>query len=373
MIRLWIIGLRPRTLPASIAPVAVGAAVAFTELYRNPPTCPLVHPQPPSCAVDQARFDLLTGRFWPVALLCAGVALFLQVAVNFANDYSDGIRGADASRADDESVTGMPRRLTASGLASPRAVLAAAGVSAVAACLCGLAAIAVSGQWPLLLIGVAALPAGWYYTGGRHPYGYAGFGEAAVFVFFGLAAVLGTEAALIGRVTLSGVLGAVISGFFACAMLMVNNLRDVAEDRVHGKRTLAVRLGERRARGLLLAVYGVAAMPAAVLALTPLAVETWRWAMPECGPVQSVPPCSGGGAPCSTEPVTSVACAASVAPSLAAILLALGGLALAAVGVIFIRAVLGRRHGRALALSGVSALLFAVIAVCAAWLAVSGR
>ncbi|NMN00210.1 1,4-dihydroxy-2-naphthoate prenyltransferase [Bifidobacterium sp. DSM 109958] len=370
-LRLWITGLRPRTLPASIAPVAVGAAAAWTRIGAVP-GCPEVYPQPAYCAADLARHQLLVSRFWPVALLCAAVALFLQIAVNFANDYSDGIRGTDAARTADERSTGKPRRLTASGLVRPRAVLAAAGLAAAVACAAGLAATAVSGQWWLPLIGAAGLLAGWTYTGGRHPYGYAGFGELGVFLFFGLAAVLGTESALAGEVTLLGLAGAVVSGLLACAMLMVNNLRDVDDDRVHGKRTLAVRLGERRARRLLIGVHAVAVLPVAVLAVVPLGASLRRWAGLECGAAQSVPPCPGGSAACSTEPVASVVCSPSVPPSVAVALLGLAGAALLTVGVAFVRAVRRRDFGGALALSGLSALVFAAVAVIGAVATVPG-
>lgn len=369
-VRLWLTGLRPRTLPASVAPVAVGASAAWTALLQRAPACPLVFPEPEYCAVEASAYAALVSRFWPVALLCAGVALFLQIAVNFANDYSDGIRGTDAGRGDVESRTAKPQRLTASGLVPPHAVLAAAGMAAGLACLCGLAAVLVTRQWWLVAVGAAGLVAGWFYTGGRRPYGYAGFGELGVFLFFGLAAVLGTEAALARTVTVPGALGAVIAGLFACAMLMVNNLRDVDEDRLHAKRTLAVRLGERRARALLLTVHAVATLPVAVASWIPLAMQVRRWVAPACGTAMSVPACPAGAASCSTDAVASVSCEASVPPSPATVALAAFGLLLAAVGVAFVRAVRSRSHGRALALSGAGSLLFAACAVCvacAAW------
>ncbi|WP_163200864.1 1,4-dihydroxy-2-naphthoate octaprenyltransferase [Bifidobacterium avesanii] len=264
---LWLVGARPRTLPASIAPVAVGAAAAWRSVL--PPACPELFPQPGWCTAAQMRYQMFGSRFWVVTVLCAAVALLLQIAVNFANDYSDGIRGSDANRGEssgessgeptakasvrsgaDPSRPGAFQRLVASGV-PPRLVLAAAGVASGAACVCGLAAIAVTRAWWLLAVGAVSLLAGWFYTGGRHPYGYAGFGELSVFAFFGLAAVLGTEYALTGGLDPPGALGAVCCGLNAVMLLMVNNLRDLNDDRAHGKRTLAVRLGERAARAAL--------------------------------------------------------------------------------------------------------------------------
>lgn len=209
----WFEGARLRTLPAAVAPVLVGTGAA--------------------AQVDGAH----VGR----ALLAAGVALALQVGVNFANDYSDGVRGTDANRVG-------PMRLTASGAAAPGQVKRAAFVSFGIAALLGLALVALCGQWWLLAVGAAAIAAAWFYTGGRHPYGYLGLGEAGVFVFFGLVAVLGTTYTQALIVTWPAALGATGVGLLACALLMVNNIRDVPGDAVAGKRTLAVRFGERRAR-----------------------------------------------------------------------------------------------------------------------------
>ncbi|WP_250448386.1 1,4-dihydroxy-2-naphthoate polyprenyltransferase, partial [Actinotalea sp. C106] len=175
------------------------------------------------------------------ALLAAGVALALQVGVNYANDYSDGIRGTDTDRVG-------PLRLTASGAAPAahvkRAAFAAFGIGA----LLGLGLVALSGQWWLLAVGAVAILAAWSYTGGRSPYGYRGLGEVGVFVFFGLVAVLGTTYTQAGRISWLAVAGAVGIGLLACALLMVNNLRDIPTDVLVGKRTLAVRLGEHRSR-----------------------------------------------------------------------------------------------------------------------------
>ena len=211
----WVAGARPRTLPAAAAPVLVGTGAA-------------------------AQVDAFA---WLPALLALGVALALQVGVNYANDYSDGVRGTDLDRVG-------PLRLTASGIARPGRVKAAAfGAFGVAGVL-GLALVAVSGHWWLIAVGAASMLAGWYYTGGKQPYGYAGLGEVGVFVFFGLVATLGTTYTQADRITWPAVLGAVGVGLIACALLMVNNVRDIPTDVVAGKRTLAVRLGDRPARRL---------------------------------------------------------------------------------------------------------------------------
>ncbi|WP_066582279.1 1,4-dihydroxy-2-naphthoate polyprenyltransferase [Cellulomonas timonensis] len=209
----WIAGARPRTLPAAAAPVLVGTGAAAQLGAEN----------------------LLRG------LLALGVALALQVGVNYANDYSDGVRGTDTDRVG-------PMRLTATGLARPAqvkwAAFAAFGVGAVL----GAGLVALSGQWWLLAVGALAIAAGWFYTGGSRPYGYRGLGEVGVFVFFGLVAVLGTTYTQAGRISWPAVAGAVSIGLIACALLMVNNLRDIPTDVLAGKRTLAVRLGDFRAR-----------------------------------------------------------------------------------------------------------------------------
>jgi 1,4-dihydroxy-2-naphthoate octaprenyltransferase len=175
------------------------------------------------------------------AALAAGVALALQVGVNYANDYSDGVRGTDAVRSG-------PMRLTGSGAATPAAVRrAAVGAFAVAAVL-GALLCALAQAWWLLTVGALAVAAAWGYTGGRHPYGYRGLGEVAVFTFFGLVAVLGTTYTQAGTISVEAVAGAVGIGSLACALLMANNIRDIPTDTASGKRTLAVRLGDRRAR-----------------------------------------------------------------------------------------------------------------------------
>ncbi len=209
----FLAGARPRTLPASIAPVLVGAAA--------------VRPAP-----------ILWGRF----ALCVVVALALQVGTNYANDLADGVRGTDAVRVG-------PRRLVASGDATPRAVGAAAAVSYAIAAIAGIA-LAVLVSWWLLAVGAACLVAGYAYTGGPRPYGYAGLGEPFVFVFFGLVATGGTAYCLLGHVPAVAVLAGVSMGLFACALLGANNLRDLDHDAMVAKRTVAVRLGRRRAAQL---------------------------------------------------------------------------------------------------------------------------
>ena len=209
----WIAGARLRTLPAAVAPVLVGTGAAA---------------QLGSASVARA-------------LLAAGVALSLQVGVNFANDYSDGVRGTDLNRVG-------PMRLTASGAARPGQVRTAGLLALGVGALLGLALVALSGHWWLLAVGALAIAAAWFYTGGRRPYGYLGLGEVGVFVFFGLVAVLGTTYTQADRVSWPAVAGAVGVGLLACALLTVNNIRDVPGDALSGKRTLAVRIGERQAR-----------------------------------------------------------------------------------------------------------------------------
>ncbi|SDS84922.1 1,4-dihydroxy-2-naphthoate polyprenyltransferase [Paraoerskovia marina] len=209
----WIAGARLRTLPAAAAPVLVGSGAA--------------------AAID--GFALLP------ALLALGVALSLQVGVNYANDYSDGVRGTDVDRVG-------PMRLTASGAAPARQVKYAAFGSFAVAAVLGFALVPPTGHWWLLAVGAVSIAAGWYYTGGRSPYGYRGLGEVGVFVFFGLVATVGTTYVQADRVPWFGWVGAVAVGSIACAILMVNNIRDIPTDYVAGKRTLAVRLGDRRAR-----------------------------------------------------------------------------------------------------------------------------
>jgi 1,4-dihydroxy-2-naphthoate octaprenyltransferase len=211
----WVAGARPRTLWTAITPVFVGSAAA----------------------------NAVGDSDWLLAMLALGVGLALQVGVNFANDYSDGVRGTDVDRIG-------PDRLVATGKATPSAVKAAAfGCFGVAALL-GLALVALSGYWWLLAVGLVAIVAAWFYTGSGRPYGYAGWGEVSVFIFFGPVATLGTMYTQAGTVTWWAVLGSVALGLYAVAMLLVNNIRDIETDAAAGKRTLAVRVGDYRARQL---------------------------------------------------------------------------------------------------------------------------
>jgi 1,4-dihydroxy-2-naphthoate octaprenyltransferase len=228
----WVSGARPRTLPAALAPVLVGTGAA--------------------AALD--GFRLLP------ALLALLVALALQVAVNYANDYSDGRRGTDADRVG-------PMRLVGSGAATPRQVLVAAGLAFAVAAVAGLALAAMSSWW-LVAVGAVCIAAAWTYTGGPLPYGYRALGEVFVFVFFGLVAVVGTT--YVQTRTLPGLAFAVAVpiGLLSVALLMVNNLRDIAGDAVVGKRTLAVLLGERATR---LAFVALLVVPFVVIAVVGMA------------------------------------------------------------------------------------------------------
>ena len=226
----WVQGARPRTLVAAVCPVLVGTAAAGAE-------GPVVA--------------------WRAAAALV-VALALQVGVNYANDYSDGLRGADTP----ERLG--PVRLTATGLAAPAAVRRAAAIAFAVAALAGLA-LAVAVDLRLLLVGVAAIVAAVLYTGGPRPYGYAGFGELAVLAFFGVVATCGSAYVQLERVPAAAAAASVTVGLGAVAILLANNVRDIDGDRLAGKRTLAVRLGRDRARGLFTAV--VAAMFASVALL----------------------------------------------------------------------------------------------------------
>ncbi len=222
----WVLGARPRTLPAALVPVIVGTAAAH----------PLGHAVAAGASSSTGpRIDA-----WWCALGALLVALAIQIGTNYANDYSDGIRGTDDVRVG-------PLRLVASGLASPAAVKRAALVSFGVAGVAGLALASVTSWW-ILLVGAACLAAGWFYTGGPRPYGYAGLGELFVFVFFGLVATVGTYYVQTLRLDVPAVwLAAVAVGLLATALLLANNLRDIATDTASGKRTLAVRVGRRKA------------------------------------------------------------------------------------------------------------------------------
>ncbi|WP_242088481.1 1,4-dihydroxy-2-naphthoate polyprenyltransferase [Curtobacterium sp. DN_7.5] len=225
--RDWIGGARLRTLTLGVVPVVLGTAVAFVD-SGNP-----------------GDFGDYLGKdgHLAIALLALAVALFLQIGVNYSNDYSDGVRGTDEFRVG-------PARLTGAGIAKPRTVLTVALTFFGLAALAGIGIVVLTGLWWILIVGAAAIVAAWFYTGGKRPYGYNALGEVFVFVFFGLVAVLGTQYTQIQQVTTSGWAAAVAAGFFACAVLMVNNIRDIDEDRLAGKRTLAVVLGRTVARTL---------------------------------------------------------------------------------------------------------------------------
>ena len=234
----WVAGARPRTLPAAVSPVVAGTGVA--------------------AYVDHA--------VWWKALLALVVSLALQVGVNYANDYSDGVRGTDAVRVG-------PMRLVGSGVATPVAVKRAAFLAFGVAAVAGLVLAATTAWW-LVLVGAVSVLAAWYYTGGSRPYGYLGLGEVMVFVFFGLVAVVGTTYVQTESFDLPALYAAVGVGAIACALLVVNNLRDIPTDTSAGKRTLAVVLGADRTRALYLVL-----VVAAAFACVAVAVSTTWWAL----------------------------------------------------------------------------------------------
>ena len=207
---IWVDGARPRTLPAAVAPVLVATALA------------------------RESFNPLT------ALLALVVSLSLQIGVNYANDYSDGIRGTDNDRIG-------PSRITAGGLAKPVQVKSAAFISFAVAAVAGLG-LAITTSWWLIAVGAISIAAAWGYTGGKNPYGYIGLGELFVFIFFGLVATVGSFYVQVNEITGQSILAGTIVGFLACAILVINNVRDRAKDEVVGKRTLAVRLGDKNSR-----------------------------------------------------------------------------------------------------------------------------
>ncbi|MGN5733763.1 1,4-dihydroxy-2-naphthoate polyprenyltransferase [Arthrobacter psychrochitiniphilus] len=209
----WIAGARLRTLPMAIAPVIIGTGAAYD----------------------------LGALHWGRAVLAALVALLLQIGVNYANDYSDGIRGTDEVRVG-------PLRLVGSGVAKASHVKMAAFAALGLAMVAGLALVLLSQAWWLLLVGVGAVLAAWGYTGGKNPYGYMGLGDVFVFIFFGPVATLGTTFTQAGQVSTAAVLGSIGTGLIAVALLMANNVRDIPTDTEVGKRTLAVRLGDKNAR-----------------------------------------------------------------------------------------------------------------------------
>ncbi|MFM8353158.1 MAG: 1,4-dihydroxy-2-naphthoate polyprenyltransferase, partial [Actinomycetales bacterium] len=238
-IGIWSAGARPRTLPVAVAGVLAGCGAA-----------------------------LHIDAFLPLrALLALIVAVALQVGVNYANDYSDGIRGTDNNRIG-------PVRLVGQGLASAASVRRAALLAFLVGAIAGLALVALTGRWWLLLLGAACLLAGWFYTGGPRPYGYLGLGELFVFVFFGIVPVLGTCYVQADRISAPAVLAACGVGLLACAVLLTNNLRDIPGDALVGKRTLAVRMGAARTRWSYLVILIVAAMT-----LVGIAVLTQIWVL----------------------------------------------------------------------------------------------
>lgn len=211
----WFHGARPMTMPAAISPVLLGSAIAKFEGSFNP----------------------------VIALLALLVAVALQVGVNYANDYSDGIRGTDEVRVG-------PVRLVGQGLAEPKQVKQAAFISFGIAAIAGLAMTILSGIWLFIPVGILAIVAAWYYTGGKNPYGYVGLGELFVFIFFGLVAVVGTTTAQTGELSWVSILAGISCGALSSAILIANNLRDIPTDIKNGKRTLAVRLGDAKTREL---------------------------------------------------------------------------------------------------------------------------
>jgi 1,4-dihydroxy-2-naphthoate octaprenyltransferase len=228
--RSWLAGARPRTLPAAVVPVLVGTAAAT------------------------GVGDVIAWR----AVAAGLVALLLQVGTNYANDYSDGVRGTDAP-----GLRVGPVRLVGWGLQPPGAVKKAALLCFAGAAVAGMALAAAVGP-ELLVVGAAAIAAGWFYTGGKHPYGYYGYGELFVFVFFGLVATIGSAYVQLEEVTGLAVVAALPVGFLATSLLVINNLRDIPGDTVSGKKTLAVRIGDGRTRALytVLLVAAFVAVPA---------------------------------------------------------------------------------------------------------------
>lgn len=235
----WLEGARIRTLPAAVAPVILGAAIAFSE----------------------------DGFSLPRTLLAAVVALAFQIGVNFSNDYSDGVRGTDDFRQG-------PPRLTGGGKASPKLVLYVALGFFALACLAGLILVILSGKWWILGVGVAAVVAAWFYTGGDKPYGYMGLGEVFVLVFFGWVATAGTVYLQSGTAPLVAWIAGTGVGLIACSLLMVNNIRDIPTDSKTGKHTLAVRMGDSRARQVFV---GMLVVPLVLVVV--IALMGWPWSL----------------------------------------------------------------------------------------------
>ena len=238
-LKIWINGARPRTLPAAIAPVLVGAACARANVSSA------------TSSVD-----------WLNIFYALLVSLSLQVAVNYANDYSDGVRGTDRQRVG-------PMRLVGSASKSAKAVKLAAFIAFGIAALFGFV-LAATTSWWLLLVGVACFAAGWFYTGGSKPYGYYGFGELFVFIFFGVVATTGTTYVAIETVSSVSLIASIAVGCLACALLVVNNLRDIPGDTESGKKTLAVRIGDLRTRQFYYFLLFASAVAIVILSLNRL-------------------------------------------------------------------------------------------------------
>jgi len=256
----WILGARLRTLPAAIAPVVVATALAGSDWN------------------------------WFRSVLALKVGVWLQIGVNYANDYSDGVKGSDDNRIG-------PTRLVASGLATSAQVKRAAFISFGFASIAGLWLSLLTSPW-LILIGIAAIAAAWGYTGGKNPYGYSGWGEVSVFVFFGLIATVGTYYTQTGEITALSILCAIPMGSLSCAILAVNNIRDRAQDELVGKRTLAVRLGDAKARKgfvVLLVIAHLSALATFVpwsiltLAVLPLTISISRAVMSGLSGAELIP------------------------------------------------------------------------------------
>lgn len=234
----WILGARPRTLPAAIAPVFAATALAYREN---------------------------TEINWSNAFLALLVGILLQIGVNYSNDYSDGIKGSDNERVG-------PIRLVGSGLASAKSVKRAALITYLLGAIAGLT-LALRTNWILIALGALAIAAAWFYTGGKRPYGYRGLGEVSVFIFFGLVATIGTYYSVSKSITIWAVLLGVEMGLLACAILAINNLRDLPKDGLVGKRTFAVRLGDNGARKLFIwLLIAPFIIQSVFLALTPMAI-----------------------------------------------------------------------------------------------------
>ena len=252
-VRDWVAGARPRTLPAAVVPVVVGTAVGGAD----------------------------GSVIWWRSLLALVVALGIQIGTNYANDYADGVRGTDAERLG-------PVRLVAAGIATPAEVKVASFCAFGAAGVAGLVLALATTPW-LLVVGAACFASGWFYSAGPRPYGYAGYGEVFVFVFFGLVAVIGTAYLSLGRITALAVLAAIPVGLLATALLVVNNLRDIDTDRRAGKNTLAVRTGASVTRWFYTAlVIGAFVLVVVVALWRPLALITLLAVVPALAPVRRV-------------------------------------------------------------------------------------